>query len=438
MKRLLALSAIVSIVVSVAANAQTRPGPPMAPRFIDPVNGLTLDQAIAQALDQEPGLRAVRSEVEMARGFRAQAAARPNPTVSFAQQTEPAGTDAQTRVDVQWPLDLFRRTGRINVADLEIEAAERAASDRERQLAADVRTKFGAVLAAVQAVAIADELLALTERQETLTTARADVGAIPPLERDMLRVERQRLEAERVLKTGHAEHALIELKRILGRDANAPLMLREDLGQLVEREIAVSLPSSEASVAGRADVEEAQTRVRLSESRIDQARRAGRMDMTAFGTYMRTDAGFPQRGLGAGNDLERVRGVFHYLAGGVMVSVPLLDRKQGDVAAAQAQLVGAQSLLAAARLTAQAEVAAARARDEHARRALALYGAETRALAKRNLDVVGQAYELGRMTLFEVLTEQRRYLDTEQAYAATLREAYDARQALRLALGEVR
>jgi outer membrane protein TolC len=42
------------------------------------------------------------------------------------------------------------------------------------------------------------------------------------------------------------------------------------------------------------------------------------------------------------------------------------------------------------------------------------------------------------MTLLDVLNERRRYLETERAYTNTLREAYEARQTLRAALGEVR
>jgi len=89
-------------------------------------------------------------------------------------------------------------------------------------------------------------------------------------------------------------------------------------------------------------------------------------------------------------------------------------------------------------LTAQAEVAAAKARDDYARRALTVYAEGARTLARQNLDVVTQTYELGRATVFDVLTEQRRYLDLERAYTAALREAYEARTALRRALGDVR
>jgi cobalt-zinc-cadmium efflux system outer membrane protein len=412
---------------------------PMAPAFIDRVDGLTLDQAIEQALGQEPELRAARADIDVARGMSEQAALRPNPTVTFAQLTEPGGTDAQTRIDVEWPLDLFRKTGRVNVAAREVEATKEATANRERLLISDVRMKFGEVLAAVRELSIRDELIAVTFRQHALMSARADEGAIPPLERDLVRVELQRLEADRILEAGHAEHALIELKRLLGLRADAPLTLREDLEQLVAREIAADLPVvTDKRTTTRPDVAEAEARVNRAVARIDQARREGRFDVGLFGMYMRADSGFAQRGFGPENDLERVRGVFHNFGGGVMVSVPLRDRKQGDIAAAQAQRVGAQAQLEAKRLTVEAEIGAARARDDHARRALALYTADIRNLARRNLDVVSQTYDAGRMTLFDVLNERRRYLDTERAYTNALREAYDARQALRAALGEVR
>jgi outer membrane protein TolC len=59
-------------------------------------------------------------------------------------------------------------------------------------------------------------------------------------------------------------------------------------------------------------------------------------------------------------------------------------------------------------------------------------------LARQNLTVVVQTYELGRATVFDVLAEERRYLDVERAFTSTLREAYEARQALKRALGDVR
>ena len=80
----------------------------------------------------------------------------------------------------------------------------------------------------------------------------------------------------------------------------------------------------------------------------------------------------------------------------------------------------------------------ARARDERAREAVKIYGAGAQTLARQNLTVIGQSYELGRVTVFEVLAERRRYLDVERAYTEALRAAYEARTALNRALGEGR
>jgi len=432
-----------SLSAGIVAHAQTgAPGSQgqQASRFVDPVAGLSLEQAVAQALEQEPSLRAARAEVDVARGMRVQAGLRPNPTASFVHQTEPAGTDAQTRVEVEWPLDLFRKSGRVAVAERELEATELAISDHERLLAADVRVKYGQVAVAVRELAVTDELVAAPSQQHSLVIARVDQGATPPLERDLLSVELQRLESERVLQAGRVEQALLDLKRLLGLAADAPLVVRNTLEDLVQREATLPPTSSDstAAVAARPDVREAQARVQVAEARIERARRDGRFDVSLFGMYMQMDAGFPQRGFTEAGGLERVRGFFHYVAGGAMVTMPLRNRNQGEVLAAQAQRAGAGAQLDATRLSAQTEIAAARARDDHALRAVAVYGSETRTLAKRNLDVVAQTYELGRMTLFEVLAEQRRYLDFERAYTNVLREAYDARQSLRRALGFVR
>jgi outer membrane protein, heavy metal efflux system len=439
-----ARAAVVVIVVnafapSVAQAQAPQTAPTTASPYVDLIGGLTLKDAIGRALEREPGLRASRAQVEVTRGLRDQAGLRPNPSLSFSQQQEPGGADNQTRVELQWPLDLFRKTGRVAVADREVEVSQRASADRERMLAAEVRLAYGQVAAAVRTLTVTDQLLQATTRQLTLISSRVDQGATPPLDRDMLRVEVQRLEAERSLQVGTVERRVAELKRLLGMPADAPLTLRTALEDLVRQEIAVSANSNQSSAStARPDVLEAEARVRAAEAQIDRAHREGRPDMSLFGMYMRMDAGFPQQGFSSTGALEPIRSVFHYVSAGAMVTLPILNRNQGAVAAAEAERTAAAARVEAARLSARSEVAAARARDEHARRALHAYSADAMALAGQNLAVIRQTYELGRGTLLDVLNEQRRYLDVERAYTELLREAYEARQTLKTALGEVR
>jgi cobalt-zinc-cadmium efflux system outer membrane protein len=430
---------IAALMTEVSAVAQAPISEPVAQQYVDPVNGLSLEQAVARALEQEPSLRAARSEIDVARGMRLQASLRPNPTISFERREEPAGTDNQTMVAVEWPLDLFRRSGRVAVADREIGVTELAVADQERLLAAEVRMRYGDVVRALRDLAILDELVAATRRQHELLRSRVEEGATPPLERDLLDVELRRLESDRLLQTGRTEAALFELKRVLGMRAEASLAVRDTLEDLVRRESPAAAPPSDTSALldQRADVREAAARVAVADAKIERAQAEGRFDVSLFANYMRMDAGFPQRGFTPDAGLERIRGVFHYVSAGAMITVPVLNRNQGEVAAARAEHAGAESAYEAARLAADAELAAARARDERARQAVGAYtGAQT--LARQNLTVVGQSYELGRVTVFDVLAEQRRYLDVERAYTDALRVAYEARTALHRALGGVR
>ena len=438
--RRVAIISLVMMALSVAGHAQQPAQRPDTPSpYIDPVNGLTLDDAIARALTQEPSLRASRSQIDVTRGLREQAGLRPNPAVSFTQQQEPSGADNQTRIELQWPLDLFRKTGRVGVADREIEVAQHATANRERTLAADVRAKYGDAVAALQTLTVTEQLLAATSRQRTLIASRVEQGAVPSLDRDMLHVEVQRLEADRLIQVGRVERELMELKRLLGMPPDVAVMLRDSLEALVQRDLPVMAAEGESGAAmRRPDVQEAEARVRVGEAEVDRARREGRADVSVFGMYMRMDAGFPQQGFSATGALEPIRSVFHYVSVGAMVTLPLQNRNQGAVAAAEAERISAAAQLDASRLAAQSEIAAARSRDGHARQALEAYTGETIALARHNLQVVRQTYELGRGTLLDLLNEQRRYLDVEHGYTEVLREAYEARQALRAALGEVR
>lgn len=436
------LVAIGIVVVSAGVHAQV-PGArtqETTALYVDPANGLTLEEAVGRALEREPGLRASQARVEVARGLQTQAGLHPNPALSFSQQEEPAGTDNQTRVEIQWPLDLFRKSGRAGVADRELDAAQQVTAERARLLAASVRMKYGEVVTAVRTLSVTEELVAATTRQRTLVAARVEQGAAPPLDRDMLRVEVQRLEGERLIQSGIVMRRLIELKRLLGLPPDAALSLRESLEQIVRREQlpAVSAAGDLETTASRPDVRQAAARIAVAEAQIDRARREGKPDMSLFGMYMRSDAGFPQRGFGPTGELERVRGVFHYWSAGAMVTLPILNRNQGAAAAAQAERAAAVAEAEGARLNAQNEVAAARVRDATARQALDAYTAEAVGLARQNLDVVRQTYELGRGTLLDVLNEQRRYLDLERAYTDVLREAFDARQTLKEARGETR
>lgn len=427
-----------SVALPAPTHAQEQPAETSRSPYLDEQSGLALDGAIARALEREPKLQAVRTEGAVAQGQREQAGLRPSPTFSFERREEPSGTDNLTTLGLEWPLDLFRRDGRVQTADRAVVAATFGVSDRERVLAADVRMQYGATTAAVRELAVTDEIVVAMRRQLDAVRARVDVGATPPLERDLLDVELRRLEASRALVVGRADVAVLQLKQLLGMAPADWLVLRQSLESLVVSLGASAVDARVDAVESRPDVREADANVTVADARIDLARRDGRLDVSVYGTFMRMDSGFPQLGISSAGDLERVRGRFSYVAGGARVTLPVFNRNQGQIAAMQAERAGAEARRNAATLAARTEIATARARDVQAQRAVGVYAGDVRRLARQNLDVVRQTFDLGRSTVFDVLAEQRRYLEIEQAYTATLREAWEARAALKRALGDTK
>jgi cobalt-zinc-cadmium efflux system outer membrane protein len=414
------------VLLGSAASAQTPTAPP-ATDFVDRTAGMSLDDAIARARQAEPSLRAARSALDVARGSRLQAGLRSNPSFSIERRQEPAGTDNQTSVAAEWPLDLFRRPGRVDVATQELAVAGFKVADSER------------LLTAARDLQLLDEMVATTGRQHDVVRARVQEGASPALERDLLEVELRRLEAERLLQVGRTEAAMFELKRLLALAPDARLTVADTLETLVHRARPMVPATGEtpAAIEQRPDVREALARVAVAAARVRSAERNGRFDVKLFGSYMRMDAGFPQSAFAPAGGIERVRGVFHYATAGGMVTVPLFNRNQGEIAMARAEQSGASASSEAMRLRAATELAAARALDQRAQAAVTLFAGGAQALARQNLEVVRQSYHLGRTTVYEVLAEQRRYLELERAYTDALRRAYEARTALVLAGGEL-
>ena len=439
----IALSVLIAtLLTSVSTSAQSPGGQaPLAGRFVDPANGLSLGtghRARHRAGALTPG------SAQSGRGGARHEAARRHSGPTHPSRsngvTNPAARTTWPRSGSNGRSSSSGESGRIAVADRELTTAQLAVADRERLLAADVRMRYGDVLATIRDLALFDELVAATQNQFDLLRSRVEQGASPPLERDLLDVELRRVQADRLLQAGRTETAVFELKRVLGMKADATLTVRDTFEDLVQRESAVApqVGDTSTTVEQRADVREAAARIETAVAKIDRAESEGSFDVSLFGNYMRMDAGFPQRGFAPDGRLERVRGQFNYWSAGAMLTIPVLNRNQGEVAVARAERTGAAAAYDAARLAAEAELASARARDERAREAVKIYGAGAQALARQNLTVVGQSYELGRVTVFEVLAERRRYLDVERAYTEALRAAYEARTALNRALGENR
>ena len=314
---------------------------------------VTVDQLVERAVADNPELRAMRAEVDAARGRLRQAALRPNPMLELGGQQNVAGPDSNVSVGLSIPLDLNgRKAGRVGVAEREIEVKQAQVSERERRLAAEVSLKASELLAARRNFDFTGELLGTNQKALGLARDRVRQGAAPALDENLVLVEVNRLEAGLSILKSRVEILGLQLKLLAGMPPNEPLSLQGELGPrpfTPDRTQAL-----ERALAGRPDV--------------------------------------------------------------------VIARAEAATAEAQ----GAERKREATELIIRQEVAAAFTQFDAAQRALEIYTRGVRDVAERNLGVVRQAYELGRIPLLDVIAEQRRYIDIELGYTDVLRLVYDA------------
>jgi cobalt-zinc-cadmium efflux system outer membrane protein len=397
---------------------------------------MTVDEVVARALADNPDLRAVRAEVDAAVGRMKQAGLRPNPMLELGGQ-KAISPDSNLSIGVTLPLDLNGRVdGRVGVAQRELEMRRAQVAERERRLTADVRLKGGELLAARRNVEVTDELLRINREAQRLVGDRVREGAAPALEENLLLVEVNRLDASRQMLESRVTVMSLQLKALAGMEPDAPLTLR---GELAGASPAVSRAKGVAqALAGRPDLEVARADAAMARARIRKEEAEGRWDASVSVGYQRQDFGFSGlRGVTSNGSLQPIQDVFHYFGGGVSITLPMRNRNQGNVAAAVAETRAAERRQEFMVLVIRQEVDAAFTQLDAARRALALYERGVRDVARRNFEVVRRTWELGRGTLLNVITEQRRLIEIENGYTDALKQVFDATVEIERAVGPI-
>src|SRR5436309_37743 len=394
---------------------------------------LTVDELIARALTDSSDMKSARMEVEAAAARVQQAGLSPNPMLEIGGQ-KAISPDNNLNIGLSLPLDLNgRKEGRVGVAERELDGKRRQVADRERRLRADVRMKAGEVLAARRSLGVIDELLQTNRDGLAVVGNRVREGAAPSLDESLQLVEVNRLDASRQLAQSRVEIATLQLKALAGMSAEAPLVVKGELAPSP-----LLLDHAEAlrrSISERPDLAAARAEVAVAAATVKKEQAEGRWDASINVGYQRQDFGFNLNGLTASGQARPIQDVFHYFGGGVSITLPVRNGNEGSIAAALAAERAAARRVEFVVLTVQQEVAAAFTQYDAAQRSLQVYERGVRDVARRNLAVVRQAYQLGRGSLLDVVAEQRRYIEIENGYTDALKQVYDAAVDIERAVG---
>ena len=395
-------------------------------KYYDEQSGKNADELVKVALANNLEVSAIRKEAEAGEALIRQARLRANPSLEISGEREIGGMgDNSFMVEGGLPLELGgRRSARIRVAEREMEIRRQALAERERQLAAEVRAKFGEALAAVFKLRFTEETVAMAEQNLDLVTAQVTEGRRPPLEQNMETVELNRMRIERETRESDVEQRLFELRNLIGLEPGDPLLLRGELDTL-KMNLPPQVGAEQTALQARPDLKGAAAVEQLASARIEQARSEGRIDADVMVGYQRMKSGFPLMG----TDMETgamlpIENRMNFFTFGVRLNLPVRNRNQGMIAAAELERQAARNRLEFGELTVKREVAAAYARYNRAFRAMEIYRVGVRDRAAQNAEVVRQTYEIGSKTLLDYIAEHHLYIETENGFIDAQLEAY--------------
>lgn len=407
---------------------------PLVARYFDPAQGTSSSDLVRRALASNGELAAARLDIERARARLRQAGLRPNPTVDFEQTTgrfTGSAGESETSVGVAVPLEIGgRRRSRVAAAQIELEAAEAEVADRGRRLAGEVLTLHAEALASLRELEITQDLSDIDLRTTAVVQARVNEGDSAPIELNLLRVEVERLRSRRALVEGRLRGALLRLKSLTGIPAAETLRLREGLDRPALPLPPASLDAAvDIALRTRPDVRLARLTEEAAQAGLRLARAEGRPEVTAFTKYTVSRGVFDDTPVGVLTDKDKL------LSFGVSVSVPLFNKNQGAKAEAAVAVTQARTRREFLEQVVRSEVADAFTRYEASRDALLVFEQGVLARSKENIRVIRAAYEIGAFSVTELLSEQRRLVDSQREYTEALSEQYKALADLQQAMG---
>jgi outer membrane protein, heavy metal efflux system len=403
------------------------------PKYYDPQDGVSINELIERALRSNEDLAAARLEIERARARLQQARLRPNPTLEFEQSSGRFvgnGGEGEFTVGASLPIEIYgRRSARINAAQVAVEASLAEVRNRERILAANILTNYAEALAALRELEVTENLLELDLQTTRFVQIRVNEGETPPLELNLLQAEVERLRSRHQLAEGRLDSALTGLKTLAGIPFDEPLRLREQINTAIlpalpaTREAAVDI-----ALRTRPDVLLAQIEEQVATAGLRLVRAQSRPDLTAYTRYTQ---GRSVVDTSIGNFPQRDRS----LTFGVAIGISVFNKNQGAKAEAEIAVRQAQARREFAERVVRGEILAAYQRLEAAQRAVATL--ETAAIPRttQNVETFRKVYELGNISITDLITEQRRLLDATRDLTDALMQRYRAQVDLNVALG---
>ncbi|MGE3773647.1 MAG: TolC family protein [Gammaproteobacteria bacterium] len=383
---------------------------------------LTLSAAVRAALARHPDLRIADCEIAASSGRRVQAGLRPNPVANLAVENF-AGSDtrrglntAETTLQLSQLIELGgKRARRTALADAERELAEWDREARRLAVITRTRTAYIDVLAAQARLALAQDLAALARSVFDTVAAKVRAGKVSPVEESRAEVDVQRAG----IGVATATNALLAARQQLalgwGGDGATLGTAQGDLSRLpAHPTLAALLAHLDRNPA-------------LARWPSELARRRRALELAAANGVQNLTLSGGVRQFTETDDVGIVVGV--------SVPLPLFDRNQGAILAAQADMAAADAGLDSARRRLLDRIYEQHQALQSAVAEEATLRDQVLPLAQRIFTATSEGYAYGKFGLIEVLDAQRTLFESRALHVDALARYHRAAAEIEGAIG---
>ncbi|KAF0248959.1 MAG: cobalt-zinc-cadmium resistance protein CzcC, partial [bacterium] len=404
---------------------------PFYHQYIDNTNGISLDWVVGQALQANKELIAARQKRGILQGRRLQASLRPNPKVEVEFLTDQLSNrkgEYDFSTTYLQPIERGgKREKRIRVVDLELAQIEKEIIFQEQKLRLDILTQYANALASSEHLKLLEKLVKLNEENFQIVQVKFKEGDVAKLDLQLTEVELNRWKIQQLQAELQVKASFTQIKFLAGLQLETPLKLKTPFPFPMLNSLNISQLQTLA-LENRADLQAARIGEEIAQARIDLAQSQAKTNIDLFAKYQE-ERKVEENGLGRLAMTERKIG------GGISFSLPLYNRNQGDIVETTASKTQASYLREQLEQKIKQEIAIALAQFLSAEQTLKLFETNILPKAQDNLKILQVAYQLGDQDLLDVITEERRFIESQREYLAAHKEYYLSLIALEKAVG---
>jgi cobalt-zinc-cadmium efflux system outer membrane protein len=412
------------------APASEQPAEASEPRIIDPVSspqdssyrdsapyvdGLTLGEAVRRSLRFNPAVQAAGLEIDARRAEILQAGLRPNPELGGqAENIGQTGQDATIELSQLFELG-GKRVKRVRVAELDVGVAAWDFEAARLRVASNTAQSFIDVLVAQERLKILDDLQVVAENLGVAVDERVRAGNVSPVEAQRTQIEVTRAKAQ----LNEERARLTVTKRLLANYWGSQSI---DFGS-VRGELTSTnhIPSAE------------QISIELA-SNPDIARWAEEMIRRKAVLELARANAVPDLRLGAGaKRLEEPDETGAVVS--LSVPLPLFNRNQGNIAAAETRIFKGQRESLSATTDVNAVFLEAYSRLVASAERLKALEKEILPAAKEVYEATMKGYSAGEFDLLSILDAQRTLFGTRLEIVNARGEFHKAKAQIEALIG---